>query len=93
MAQGVARGAAKRARRQRFWFVWLLLVAVVAGGLLGISVTRLEHAHDVANSPAQSGAQTIIAPSATPGDSPATLPLTQYVNPFIGTDWAGRSFG
>ena len=93
VAQGWRQGAAKRAQGQRFWFVWLLLVAVVAGGLLGVSVTRLEHVYDAANSPAQSGAQTIITPSATPGESPATLPLTQYVNPFIGTDWAGRSFG
>ncbi len=72
----------------------LLLVAVVASGLLVTNVTHLADSLNTGLDLAQATAQPTVAllPSPTADPFPP-LELTQYVNPFIGTEWAGRSFG
>ncbi len=78
----------------RLVIVSLLLVVIVASGLLFTNVSQLANSLSGGVNLAQATAQ----PTATLLPSPTADPfppveLTQYVNPFIGTDWAGRSFG
>jgi predicted alpha-1,2-mannosidase len=83
-----AQRQAKARPRLRFWLLWALLVAVLASGVLGASVIHMAQT----SSSRSTTAQRADARGTAPGSS-TLLSLTQYVNPFIGSEWAGRSFG
>jgi predicted alpha-1,2-mannosidase len=87
--RGRARRMARGARRFRLWIVCLLLVAVVASGLLLTSAMHPGSSPDAGTDPAQPATTHL----STPADPFPPVDLTQYVNPFIGSEWAGRSFG
>ncbi len=84
----------KSARPLRGWIIWLLLVTVVASGLLAISSTHLTNIQNAISGITHVPVEHATSSDATSGgEALAPMALTQYVNPFIGSDWAGRSFG
>ena len=95
-ARDWAQRSLKARRTVRFWVLWSLLVIVVVGGLAGVSALHLARSQDATSGGQSRAVQSNVSasPSVTPAGAVfAPLPLTQYVNPFIGSDWAGRSFG
>ncbi|HEX6122855.1 MAG TPA: GH92 family glycosyl hydrolase [Ktedonobacterales bacterium] len=99
--RGVARRLVGRlaggARGLRLWLLGLLLLAVVASGLLATNMPRLAGwagALGTAHPTATPTATPTLPPLPTPTADPfAPVALTQYVNPFIGSEWASPSFG
>lgn len=84
----------KSARMLRGWISWSLLILVVAGSLLVISSTHLTNIENAISGSAQlSSAHGVSGGAVAGGDPLAPMALTQYVNPLVGSDWAGRSFG
>jgi predicted alpha-1,2-mannosidase len=76
--------------RLRLLIISLLLVAVVSSSLLFINLAHLTNSPNAVLDPAQ---PLVTLHQPPPADPFPPLELTQYVNPFIGTEWAGRSFG
>src|SRR6185312_12994531 len=84
----------KNKSRLRAWMSWSLLVIVVAGGLFAISSTHLANIQNAISGITQPPVGQAVSSGSTPGsDTLAPMALTQYVNPLVGSDWAGRSFG
>jgi predicted alpha-1,2-mannosidase len=84
----------KRGGIRRGWIIWLILVTVAASSLLAISSTHLANMQNAISGSAQlSSAHGVSGRAIAGGDPLAPMALTQYVNPFVGSDWAGRSFG
>ena len=84
----------KRGGIRRGWIIWLILVTVAASSLLVISSTHLANMQNAISGSAQlSSAHGVSGRAIAGGDPLAPMALTQYVNPFVGSDWAGRSFG
>src|SRR6476469_8039874 len=84
----------KRTNTVGGWINWSLLVTVVAGSLFAISSTHLTNIQNAISGSAQlSSAHGAAGGAIAGGDPLAPMALTQYVNPFGGSDWAGRSFG
>ncbi len=79
---------------RRGWINWTLLVTVVAGSLFAISSPHLANIQNSISGSAQLSSSPGVSGRAISGGDPlAQMALTQYVNPFVGSDWAGRSFG
>jgi predicted alpha-1,2-mannosidase len=78
----------------RGWISWSLLVIVVSGSLLAISSTHLANLQNAISGGAPLSSAHGVSSGAISGSDPlAPMALTQYVNPLVGSDWAGRSFG
>ena len=61
---------------------------------VAISSTYLTNIQNAISGSAQlSSAHGVSGGAIAGGDPLAPMALTQYVNPFVGSDWAGRSFG
>jgi predicted alpha-1,2-mannosidase len=77
----------------RAWIIWSLLVTVMATGLVAITSTHLANMQNAFSGIAPLPTARTAAHELPSGEALAQMPLTQYVNPFVGSDWAGRSFG
>jgi len=84
----------KNKSRLRAWMSWSLVVIVIVGGLFAISSTHLANIQNAISGITQPPVGQAVSSGSTPrSDTLAPMALTQYVNPLVGSDWAGRSFG
>ena len=84
----------KNKSRLRAWMSWSLVVIVIVGGLFAISSTHLANIQNAISGITQPPVGQAVSSGSTPrSDTLAPIAFTQYVNPFVGSDWARPSFG
>src|SRR5690348_12991386 len=85
---------AESARLLQGWVIWSVLVTVAVSSLLALSSTHLTNIQNaISGSTRAPVGQAVSNVARSDSDALAPMALTQYVNPFVGSDWAGRSFG